>query len=47
VWRLEIDKYYCGRLRPINGKCFFDAPDKVKDFEKLAEFFGDYSTAWF
>ena len=42
-----IDKFYCGTLRFVNDNWRFDANDKSAELKQLADFFGDYLTAWY
>ena len=44
VWHLMIDDYYYGRLRMTDGRWFFDG--NKHGMEDLADYFGDYVTAW-
>ena len=43
VWYLMVDNYYLGRLRLNDQGWFFDG----KQFTELAEYFGEYLTAWY
>ena len=46
VWHLMDDKnYYLGQLRYTNG-WVFDPTPKTNKLVELADFFGDYVTAW-
>jgi hypothetical protein len=48
VWHLMDDRnFYLGRLRRANDKWVFDASGKSDELKELAEFFGDYITAWY
>jgi hypothetical protein len=47
VWHLNDSKcFYLGRLRQANGKWVFDATPKTQELAEMADFFGDYLTAW-
>lgn len=46
VFHLTIDNYYCGRLRYAD-KWVFDPTPKSEGFNELADYFGDYVTAWY
>ena len=47
VWHLMDDKnFYLGRLRKANDEWVFDATGKSEELKNLAEFFGNYLTAW-
>jgi hypothetical protein len=47
VWHLNIDKYYSGSLQLSNDKWVFHAGPKDRELAELADFFGNYLTAWY
>lgn len=48
VWHLQDDgNFYLGRLRQANDKWVFDPTPKTEELAEMAEFFGDYLTAWY
>lgn len=47
TFHLSINNYYWGRLRQGNEKWVFDCTPKNPEFAELADFFGEYLTAWY
>lgn len=43
---MDDKNFYLGRLRTANDKWVFDATDKSAELKELADFFGNYLTAW-